>query len=291
MFRPNDQKYMKEELPKIYNHKIAEGFYYDMVLVKAGHFIMGSESEDADSDERPEHIVEITQDFYMGKYPVTQGIWKAIMEGYNPSSFKGDNRPVERISWQDIMEGGQDEEVPESFLYHLNKKTEKGEGLNHLSFRLPTEAEWEYAAKGGHLSKEFDLENPPKASELYHKYVGSDKLKNVGWYSQNSHRESKEVGMLQPNELGLYDMSGNVREWCLDYYGSSFYQQCHDQGIVKDPLCTEGPSRVYRGGSWISGAQFCRSSFRNRWPPTHRLSNVGFRLVLASSSAEWRKQV
>ena len=227
----------------------------------------------------------------MGKYPVTQGIWKAIMEGYNPSSFKGDNRPVERISWQDIMEGGQDEEVPESFLYHLNKKTEKGEGLNHLSFRLPTEAEWEYAAKGGHLSKQFDLENPPKASELYHKYVGSDKLKNVGWYSQNSHRESKEVGMLQRNELGLYDMSGNVREWCLDYYGSSFYQQCHDQGIVKDPLCTEGRYRVYRGGSWFFEAQYCRTSYRAGWHPTDRLNGLGFRLVLASSSAEWSKRV
>jgi formylglycine-generating enzyme required for sulfatase activity len=274
--------------PDIYRHPLPNGLYYDMVRIRPGLFVMGSEGEGADDDEKPEHLVRITQDYYIGVYPVTQAIWQTLMNGHNPSYFPGDDRPMEQVSWQDIVEGGQDEGVPEGFLPRLNARfpaTEKE--LSGFKFRLPTEAEWEYAAKGGHktaLSPEqvqsFLKNNQPKAAELYTAYSGSDQLKEVGWYDKNSHMETKTVGKREPNELGLYDMSGNVYEWCQDWFDSDFYAKCKEQGIVQDPLnVEEAQFRVNRGGSWSSSPLLCRVSYRDDWPPTFRF--LGFRLVLA----------
>lgn len=284
-----------QKLPQLYRHPLKNGLYYDMVLVKPGTFIMGSEDNEAYDRERSEHVVKITKDFYIGRFLVTQAVWKAVMGGHSPSHFKGDNRPVERVSWQDIVKGKQDESLPVSFLAQLHEQFPlKERSLKDWQFRWSTEAEWEYATKGGHHAAVFDLENPPRVADLYYKYGGSDKLKHVGWFDQTSHNETKEVGQLKPNELRLYDMSGNVFEWCLDrteWLSSEFYKACHQRGVVEDPLGTEGHNRVYRGGSWHLVAQFCRSSYRLDWRPANRDVDVGFRLVLASSLAEWSKQV
>ncbi|HDP98542.1 MAG TPA: hypothetical protein ENN22_05075, partial [bacterium] len=156
----------------------------DMVFVAGGTFMMGSNEYD---NEKPIHKVYV-DDFYIGKYEVTQKQWFEIM-GSNPSRFKGDNLPVERVSWNDVQE----------FIRKLNAKT----GGN---FRLPTEAEREYASRGGSRSAHF-------------KYSGSNNVDNVAWYDNNSGRKTHPVGTKQPNELGLYDMSGNVWEWCSDWYG------------------------------------------------------------------------
>ncbi len=274
------------ELPERYNHLLGNGAQYPMILIEPGIFIMGDNQSGYD-DEKPEHLVEITQPFYIGKYPITQAVWKTVMQGHNSSRFAGNHRPVEGVSWQDIVEGGQDDSVPEAFLNQLNQNFVSE--VPNYQFRLPSEAEWEYAAKGGHetaLSPDqvqiFLAKDKPSAAELYKKYAGSDQLKEVGWYDLNSHSETKEVGQRQLNELGLFDMSGNVDEWCQDWFDSSFYERCKKQGIVRDPVNQEkGRLRVYRGGSWIRDADDCRVSGRNDWDPAIRNGYIGFRLVLA----------
>ena len=274
------------KLPKKYNHLLGSVAQYPMILVEPGIFIMGDNQSGYD-DEKPEHLVEITQPFYIGKYPVTQAVWKAVMQEHNPSQFVGGCRPVEQVSWQDIVEGGQDDSVPEAFLDRLNHDFPSQVPGYH--FRLPTEAEWEYAAKGGHetaLSSEhiqsFLKNSQPTAANLYTTFAGSDQLKEVGWYSQNSHSETKHVEQRQPNELGLLDMSGNVNEWCEDWNDDGFYAKCKEQGVVQDPLNTkDGRTRVNRGGSWRFDAARCRVSSRYSWFPADRLDDIGFRLVLA----------
>ncbi len=275
-------------LPNHYNHPIAENLYYEMVLVKKGLFIMGSGEGSTGFGEKPEHWVRLTQSYYIGKYPVTQAVWSAIMDGHNPSYFKGQNRPVEKVSWLDIVEGGQDEAVPEAFLKRLNQNYSiKNDLLTNFRFRLPTEAEWEYAAKGGHKRSLQKVESRLKSVDIYTSYGGGDKLKQLGWYNHNSHSETKEIGQKQPNELGIYDMSGNVYEWVHDWYGSDYYQHCRNEDIVNNPKGpSSGRSRVLRGGAWFSYAGGCRVSNRFSWHPTDRIDGVGFRLVLAPSSAE-----
>jgi len=212
----------------------------EMVFVKGGTFMMGS--EDGDDDEKPVHQVTVS-DFYIGKYEVTQKLWKEVM-GSNPSSFKGDDRPVEYVSWHDVQE----------FIRKLNKKT----GGN---YRLPTEAEWEYAARGGAKSRGY-------------KYAGSNNIGEVAEYVGNNNKETKPVGGKKPNELGIYDMSGNVWEWCSDWYGDySSSSQTNPTGP------SSGSYRVLRGGSWNGGASRCRVACRNGYPPTLSGSILGFRLV------------
>lgn len=220
---------------------------YGLVLVKGGSFTMGCTSEqgsDCYDWEKPSHRVTLS-DFYIGKYEVTQAQWKAIM-GTNPSNFSNcDLCPVEQVSWEDIQE----------FLRKLNAKTGK-------KYRLPTEAEWEYAARGGSQSRGF-------------KYAGSNSLDEVAWYIDNSGSKTHPVGGKRANELGLYDMSGNVWEWCQDWYGDySSNTQTNPSGAVS------GSYRVLRGGSWYGSARDCRVSFRNLNTPTNRNGNVGFRLAL-----------
>ena len=217
----------------------------NMVYVEGGTFTMGATVEqgsDAYDEEKPTHQVTL-KGFYICKYEVTQAEWKAVM-GENPSDFKGDNLPVENVSWFDCQE----------FIRKLNELTGK-------NFRLPTEAEWEYAARGGRRS-------------YGAKYAGDNDIDNVAWHAGNSNRTTHPVGTKRANELGLYDMSGNVREWCLDWYGS------YSSSAQTNPIGPgSGSLRVLRGGSWRSLARYCRLSFRNRSNPDNRSGNLGLRLV------------
>lgn len=226
---------------------VKDGISIDMVLVKAGTFTMGAtpEMEDPYKTEKPTHQVTITKDYYIGKYEVTQALWQTVM-GSNPSKYKGDNLPVEKVSWKDCQK----------FISKLNNITGK-------TFRLPTEAEWEYAARGGNKS-------------MGHQYSGSYNLSDVAWYKDKSEKGTHAVGSKQANELGIYDMTGNVLEWCQDLYGSySSSSQVNPTGA------TSGSHRVLRGGSWFNKARFCRLSWRGRIIPSIRSSNLGLRLVLS----------
>ena len=219
----------------------------NMVYVSGGTFTMGGTSEqgsEAESDEKPTHNVTLSS-YYICKYEVTQALWRAVM-GSNPSEFKDDNLPVERVSWNDCQ----------TFINRLNSYT----GRN---FRLPTEAEWEFAARGGNYSRRY-------------KYSGSNDIGDVAWNTDNSGDRTHPVGTKRPNELGLYDMSGNVFEWCSDWYGTySSYSQTNPTGA------TSGSGRVNRGGSWIFDAWYCRASIRFGHAPGFSSSNLGLRLVLS----------
>ena len=218
------------------------GVQFTMVWVEGGTYTMGCTSEQGGecySDEKPAHSVTVSS-YYMGETEVTQALWKAVM-GNNPSYFKGDNLPVEQVTWTDAQE----------FIEKLNRLTGR-------IFRLPTEAEWEYAARGGNRSRGY-------------KYSGSNSIDAVAWYWDNG--GTHPVKEKQANELGLYDMSGNVYEWCSDWYGS------YGTSSQRDP---DGPrtgsSRVSRGGCWNDRAQDCRVSYRYLNIPSN-LHNLGFRLV------------
>ncbi len=247
-----------------------------MMLVQPGQFIMGSEGKEAYDNEQPEHLVAITQPFYIGIYPVTQAIWKTVLKGHNPSYFKGDRRPIERVSWTDIVTGGQDRAVPIAFLEALKKDFPIPKTANipsNFQFRLPTEAEWEYAAKGGHLAEQKDLIHR-QAAQVYTHYAGSDKLKEVAWFGTNSHRETKEVGQKRPNELGLYDMAGNVWEWVYDWHDENYYAT----STRKNPQGpSEGEKRVMRGGAWSREAGVMRSAYRGWIEPWVPVYSRGFR--------------
>ena len=220
-----------------------KGIEYPMVYVSGDTFQMGSTDSDAYNNEKNVHSVTLNS-YRIGKYEVTQKLWEAVM-GSNPSYFKGPKRPVENVSWKDC----------DDFIKELDSLT----GQN---FRLPTEAEWEYAARGG------------KNKNSY-KYSGSNDLADVAWYGDNSSSETHDVGQKSPNSLGLYDMSGNVWEWCYDLYGD--YPSGH-QSNPKGP--DSGSRRVIRGGSWNDSARQCRVSYRYGSTPSYRSSSVGFRLCL-----------
>lgn len=223
------------------------GVNFEMIAVQGGTFTMGATSEqgeDYSGDERPTHKVTLS-DYYIGKFEVTQELWEAVM-GNNPSNLKGDNLPVEQISWDAAQE----------FIRKLNQQTE-------IIFRLPTEAEWEYAARGGNKSKGY-------------KYSGSNTAGDVAWCWENSGKTSHPVGTKLPNELGIYDMSGNVWEWCQDWIGR-YYSS--DQTNPTGP--TSGWARVYRGGSFGQKAFLCRVPCRNRMPASQGDRFRGFRLVMS----------
>ncbi len=241
----------KSEVPQV-KVFIANGVEFRMVKVNGGTFQMGSTS--GYSDETPVHNVTLS-DYYIGETEVTQELWQAVM-GSNPSSFSGAQRPVEKVSWDDCQ----------TFITKLNQ-------LTGQRFRLPTEAEWEFAAKGGAQSRGYT-------------YSGSNTIGDVAWYYDNSYAlgssnpnyGTHDVATKAPNELGIYDMSGNVYEWCQDWYGSySSSAQTNPTGP------TSGSDRVLRGGGWSSSAEGCRAEYRNKNTPTRRNSYIGLRLALEFS--------
>jgi eukaryotic-like serine/threonine-protein kinase len=219
----------------------ANNVTFRLVKIPAGRFRMGSDKYD---NEKPVHRVEVPA-FWLAEYPCTQALYQAVT-GQNPSRFKGKNRPVEEVSW---------EEVKDDFLPHLSKLTD-------WPFRLPSEAEWEYAAKaGGNFT-----------------YAGGDDLHQVGWYEENSHQETKPVGLKKPNAWGLYDMSGHVWEWCEDDWHDSYAKAPADgRAWVDSP---RGAHRGCRGGYWNDHAGRCRAAYRIHGGARFQSNLLGFRLAL-----------
>lgn len=255
-----------------------------MVAVKTGTFWMGDDQGEYD-DEKPAHKVQL-HDYLVGKYPVTQAFWLEVMKETDiadPAAFKGLNRPVESVSWEDVIRFcniySQQKGIPPAYDEEGQHIDENGKPTSDIrlvkGYRLLTEAEWEFAAMGGHLA--------PQKNGIHYsafKYAGSTRLEEVGWHDGNSGSETKPVGLKMPNPLGLFDMSGNVREWCWDWFDGKYYEKCKERGTVKNPLGPEtGSDRVYRGGSWVDFAQLCRVAYRLNWYPVPRL--VGFRLALS----------
>jgi formylglycine-generating enzyme required for sulfatase activity len=219
-----------------------------MVFVQGGTFRMGCTAEqqdDCDGDEKPVHEVTLSS-YYIGKYEVTQAQWEALM-GSNPSKFKGGNLPVENVSWDDVQ----------VFIERLNAATGK-------RYRLPTEAEWEYAARGGKRSRNY-------------KYSGSNSVEDVAWMDNNSGETTHPVGTKKANELGIYDMSGNVFEWCHDWYDD------YPDSAQNNPVgASSGSYRVGRGGSWSYYAGICRMAIRGSRSPGRRDGLLGFRVACSS---------
>ena len=250
---------MAGELPKTRTFNV-KGVTFSMVDVEGGTFRMGS--DDAYFNEQPVHQVTVSS-FSIGQTEVTQALWYAVMgqkpttDGYQWSSTHGlgDNRPAYNVSWNDCQE----------FITKLNQITGK-------QFRLPTEAEWEYAARGGNKSKGY-------------KYSGSNTIGDVAWYGDNipsqtegnSGYGTQPVATKQANELGIYDMSGNVLEWCSDWYGSSYYSS---SPATNPTGPTSGSGRVIRGGSWYFNAGDCRVAIRGNFTPASRYYDLGLRLAL-----------
>ena len=224
---------------------VKDGISIEMVKVEAGTFMMGAtpEMKNPIFKEEPVHQVTLTKDYYIGKYEVTQALWKAVM-GNNPSFNEGGNLPVERMSYTECL----------MFISKLNDMT-------GMIFRLPTEAEWEFAARGGRKNRGYQ-------------YSGGNKLSDVAWYDANSNYKTHPVGTKLANELGIYDMSGNVAEFCHDRY------ETYSETPQIDPI-GKGKSLVRRGGSWREGTWFCRSSCREDQLPGDYGYTTGFRLVLS----------
>ena len=214
-----------------------------MIRVEGGVFQMGSNDYD---DEKPIHEVQLST-FEIGKYPITQAQWQEVM-GNNPSHFQNCPQcPVEQVSWKDAQD----------FLKKLN---ERYPGMN---YRLPTEAEWEYAARGGKQSQGFT-------------YAGGNDVEKVGWYHTNSEKKTHPVGQKQPNELGIFDLSGNVWEWCQDWYKDDYYKHSPRENPTGPD---SGGYRVLRGGSWYINATSCVYPIAAAAAPVTATHYIGFRLA------------
>ena len=220
----------------------------DLILIPAGKFTMGGDpiAEQADENETPKHTVVFEKPFYLGKFQVTQFQWSMVMET-DPSKFKAPDRPVETVSHNDAME----------FIKRMNEM--EGE----QSYRLPTEAQWEYASRAG-----------SESAYCFGSAIG--KLGEYAWYKGNSGGKTHPVGLLSPNEWGLYDMHGNVHAWCADWFERNYYAN----RAVKDPQGPEkGLARALRGGDWGSEDWYCRCAIRSLSSPDRRSPRVGFRVA------------
>lgn len=226
---------------------------FEMIKVTGGTFMMGATKEqgmEAMEDEKPLHSVTLGT-YFIGKYAVTQALWNAVMN-VNPSRFCGEDLPVEQVNWYSCQE----------FVHKLSALTGK-------TFRLPTEAEWEYAARGGNRSEGY-------------KYSGSDNIQDVAWCDEDWDSGSTHpVGTKLANELGICDMSGNVREWCQDWYANA-YSGAAPLNAGDKPM--ESAGKVLRGGGWLSPARNCRIANRNYCNPYTSYSNIGFRIVMEAEN-------
>ena len=234
--------------PKELTVDLGKGVKLEIVLIPAGEFLMGSPDSDKDDAwEKPQHRVRITKPFYLGKYLVTQEQWEAVM-GNNPSHFKGPKNPVEMVSWDDCQQ----------FVGKLNAKSAAGGG----KFQLPNDAQWEYACRAGSKTK----------------YCFGDdetRLGDYAWYDKNSGNTAHPVGEKKPNAWGLYDMHGNVWEWCQDWWQEGYYKELP----VDDPTgAATGSYRVRRGGGWDYPAGYCRSASRGGFLPGGRIYYLGLRV-------------
>ncbi len=238
----------KRSLPKELTVDLGGGVKLEMVLIPTGEFLMGSpdSGKDAYPNEKPQHRVQIAKPFYLGKYPVTQEQWEAVM-GNNPSDFKGPKNPVECVSWEDCR----------GFVGKLNAKIGGGK------FSLPTEAQWEYACRAGSTTRY---------------YFGDDesRLGEYAWYKENSGNQTHPVGLKKPNAWGLYDMHGNVWEWCHDWYHGGYYANSR----TDDPRGPDaGSYRVNRGGGRGDAAGGCRSAERDGGTPGLLGTTLGLRVA------------
>ncbi|MEC8555072.1 MAG: formylglycine-generating enzyme family protein [Planctomycetota bacterium] len=221
-------------------------------VIPPGTFTMGPDNSDRGAREKPAHQVTLSQPFMLGVYEVTQEQYERVM-GVNPSEFKGPQNPVEKVSWEDAVE----------FCQKLSALPE--ERSAGRVYRLPTEAEWEYACRAG-TTTDYSFGDDAVSLDKY------------AWYGKNSGRETHPVGQKQPNAWGLYDMHGNVFEWCADGYGD------YPSDAVTDPTgAKSGSSRVLRGGSWGRAAEVCRSAYRYRLHPSYRFNFYGFRVTCVPS--------
>jgi len=236
-------------LPKTETIGLGAGVVLEFVRVEPGSFIMGSDLEIGDADETPAHRVTLTRPFYIGKYEVTQEQWLRIM-GKNPSAFKGAQQPVESVSWNDCQE----------FLARVTRKTGR-------KISLPTEAQWEYACRAG-------------AGTRWNFGDRADAMGEYAWIRQNSGGTTHPVGQKKPNAFGIYDLYGNVAEWCTDWYANPY-----PKGEVTNPTGPpSGMSKIVRGGAWGDDPSNARSAYRNADGSDGANNGIGFRCVLLDES-------